>query len=135
MTSPPLCLSHSAAQASQISAQKPHHLAVNWEPRAMTLAQAWQISAVSRQRRTQSAICGMLMHWLTHSSQVVVQSRQSSMQDWLVCWLICWLMRILLLSPVEAIPAGQPHGIVGCVATVPAGPLYGVKETGALAGS
>lgn len=74
-------LSHSAAQASQISAQKPHHLAVNREPRAITRAQSWQMSAHSRHRRRQSAICAFPMQQSTQVSQAITQSRQAWMHD------------------------------------------------------
>lgn len=69
-----LYFSHSAAQAAQTSAQNVHHRAVSAEPRAITRAHAWQTSAHSRHRRTQSAMSGLPMQKSEQASQLFVQS-------------------------------------------------------------
>jgi hypothetical protein len=75
-----LNLSHSEAQASQISAQRLHHWFAKREPRAIVRAQVWQISAHSRQRRRHSAICGLPRQYPTQVSQAFRHSRQTWMQ-------------------------------------------------------
>jgi len=79
------CLAHSVAQASQIFAQSAHQSAAKGEPRDMARAQAWQISAQSRQSLRQSAIAASPMQQSMQVSQAAVQSRQAWMQS-LVFW-------------------------------------------------
>jgi len=72
------CLPHSAAQASQASAQRPQSLMCNGEPRLINATHIAQRSAQSMHSRAHSGI--FPKHALAQYSQLCVHSEQAAMQ-------------------------------------------------------